>query len=104
MLVTVTAEHIFRGIKKSCSRCPIALAVRDLFPNAELIGAHPKHVNVYENQRVRHFDLPEVAKEFINSFDGCWSVEPFSFEMTEREIASAMPISAVPPAIGVTVQ
>lgn len=68
--------------------CPIALAIRDLFPDATT-GAIRIEFN---NDSSRCIDLPFEAKYFINRFDELWRIPEkrlnlpeFSFEIDVPE-------------------
>jgi hypothetical protein len=62
--ITITADHIQHGQRQSCARCPIALAILELIPLAD--------VNV-DVGVIRIDDLcyavPEVVNTFIYWFD-----------------------------------
>ena len=90
MLVNVKAEHIARSIARggraSCTNCPIALAVIDAIDGVEDISVSKcVGVRVYlGGHRVKRYDLPYLAQDFIDKFDNRLEVEPFSFEMNEK--------------------
>jgi hypothetical protein len=81
--VSVSEIHIKSGIRTDCSRCPIALAIKDVLENESEISVGLGTLKVYEGGVTRHYELPSIAKSFISSFDSKLSVEPFEFEITE---------------------
>lgn len=89
MKITVTQSHIDeaeRDLNDSsniCSKCVIAKAIRDHFPNAE-IGYLKAHLKIKKGQRnvVR---LPAAARDAIRRFDAGIPVSPFTFELDVPE-------------------
>ena len=73
-MINVTQEHINSGIKSDCMLCPIALAVRTLFPIVEVDDC------CIEIGDVQYYSPDSVAK-FIDDFDNGKLVKPFSFEL-----------------------
>lgn len=70
--------------------CPIALAIRELHPDAR--------VDVFDNTAALTLPggtalllarLPQEARRFIDRFDSGEPVEPFEFELTWRTDAEA---------------
>lgn len=76
-VINVTAEDIAAGEQRECDFCPIALALRDAFPDARVISVSPDSVDLDGIE----IDLPDIAVEFIHAFDGGEGGEPFSFEL-----------------------
>ena len=75
--INVRPEHIDRGLRQSCCRCPIALAVCDA------LGCEADDVWVDMGQVIVNNEsasLPEKAVDFYKAFDDGDAVEPFSFE------------------------
>jgi len=79
--ITVTAEHIARGERQSCTRCPIALAIRDAFPGAISFAVGGPMVMLWTGGSEREIDLPAEAFKFVNAFDNGRTVEAFTFEL-----------------------
>lgn len=70
--ITVTAEHIKRGVKDDSFLCPIALAM------IEVIGAE-------EHERVNNGAcLPASVLKFVKRFDSGKPVKPFSFLLRRK--------------------
>ena len=74
MKVTVTQQHINKGIPGTEVRCPIALALKD---------TGTKHLFVkkfYFETDKGIYRLPKAARDFVFKFDYKQEVAPFSFE------------------------
>lgn len=76
MKIKVTQDDIDCGVRKVKSACPVALATKLHFSNADVIVDYDTLFIGYE-----WFTLPEEAKDFINNFDNGDEVEPFEFEV-----------------------
>ena len=76
MKVRVTQEHIDEGIPQECGFCPIAIAIRDQYPN-ESINVDGEEITIGDN----HYLTPESAADFIHRFDFGGKVSPFEFEL-----------------------
>lgn len=77
--VRVLKSDIRKGVEGSCSRCPIAIAVRRLAPRGKSV------VVTWDEAILGHtttYDLPRVASRFIDRFDEGKPVKPFSFTAT----------------------
>lgn len=77
MKITVTEEHIQKGERRSCGRCPIAQAIHESTGVAMEVGiasAWPA------NGPYKCIDLPREAQVFIDRFDRGSRVRPFTFE------------------------
>jgi len=99
--VDVTQEDINTGKPSSFSSCPIALAVKRIYPKAEIVSVGHKEATAYlpEETRFKIFvkskakfiriALPNRARAFITNFDAYGQkdpyVKPFSFEATTFE-------------------
>jgi hypothetical protein len=55
MIFWVTSEHILYGDQRDCSTCPVALAIRDLFPRSHVTVTY--HDVQVDGHRV---DLPPL--------------------------------------------
>lgn len=75
MKIKVTRKHIRKGKRGLSFRCPVALALKEKTKVEWMVGLR------YANSRVKLFDLPPVAVDFIRDFDDGKRVEPFSFEL-----------------------
>ena len=81
MIIKVTQEHIDNGVKFNCSKCPIALAMTEKFPNCAvgLFGYWVDATDLTMDYKL----LPVNANKFIEMFDSGKKVEPFEFEINE---------------------
>jgi len=88
--VKVTEEHIAHGYAESCTKCPIALAIREQvkLDKEQTIFVRPYVATIYYNKdeslKFVSYLLPEAAHQFIKTFDKGREVEPFEFEMKEE--------------------
>jgi hypothetical protein len=76
MKVEVKQEHIDKGVPSNGCECPIALALGEMFPDAQVL--------VCDGRIEVGFEVaapPQEAKEFINDFDDGEPVAPFSFDL-----------------------
>lgn len=89
--IEVTQNHIEAGARRSCDRCPIALALLDAgFPSPYVSSKWARLNHDYgqpEQQGKRQqVSLPEIAQQFVRFFDSPHhSVEPFSFTIKVLE-------------------
>jgi hypothetical protein len=78
--IDVTQDDIKEGEKASAEFCPIACAVRRLFPDSYIRVDDLLEVGPDDSDKdSEYYDLPESALEFIHNFDIGRHVEPFSF-------------------------
>ena len=86
MIINVTQEHINQGWRKSCRRCPVALAIQEVIRDKVIIVS--QRIYIYKDKEA--YDLskwelileyPAIVKTFIDTFDDGGLVEPFSFEI-----------------------
>ena len=81
--VNVTEDHILNGDPEDGCRCPLALAIKDVLPASEpfvIGGFYPKaELEVWGHKA--EASLPIIAVHFMNYYDSCKWVNPFSFEL-----------------------
>lgn len=82
--INVTQQHIEDGARRSCDRCPIALAMLKAgFPSPYISSTWARLNHDYgqpEHQgRRQQVNLPKIVQQFVRSFDSHHSVHPFSF-------------------------
>ena len=79
MKIKVTQEHIHNGTPGDSECCPIALAVKEIFPN--------NHISVCKDCVAIDDDAcnTEAISWFIDDFDRFLDVEPFEFELYELD-------------------
>jgi stringent starvation protein B len=80
MHITVTQDHITRGIRGSGISCPVALAIGERIPQ-ELVGVGSLAVELSIQGTSRHVSLPLNARLAINNYDTGHAIHPFSFEL-----------------------
>lgn len=80
--VSVTQEHIRKGSRHDCSSCPIALALKDMFPGRHVF------VDIISMRVGRHnsYGHCDLTHEFMKDFDNGKPVEPFDFLMVGQDI------------------
>ena len=83
--INVTAEHIAAGVQQSCSHCPVALALADAFPEADVYANGATFDIRPHGGGGLHLDLPGEAEDFIVRFDDDGYGEPFSFTVDYPE-------------------
>jgi hypothetical protein len=78
MKITVTQEHIDKGLQKLLDACPIALALRDATGHVYCVDGE----GIYQWGELGIL-LPPKAKRFIKAFDndGPAAIKPFEFEI-----------------------
>ena len=74
--INVTQNDINKGVKKSCTSCPIARAIKRL-KVVDTVYVYP--FTAYINEQ--HRGLPVEAWQFIQDFDGGREVKPFKFTL-----------------------
>lgn len=82
MIITVTQKHIDEGLIADCSRCPVALAIREVFPYVDEILIRSTDVWLGKGENLIVKELPIGVRFFIRNFDNDKDVKPFSFELT----------------------
>lgn len=75
--IEVSKEDILIGTPRSVYNCPVAWALKRVFPNS--------HVRVADTIFIdgRRFSLPAICNTFMVAFDANKAVEPFEFELGE---------------------
>ncbi len=81
MLVTVTKDHIKNGSTCSNERCPIALALAEMFPDLHPSVRH-RTVVLTGIDTLEYYETSPAARKFIEDFDLDESVVPGTFELT----------------------
>lgn len=76
MKIIVTQEHIDAG-KRDVTHCPIALAVRELFPRTK-VSVHGDWVDIRPGPQ---FTLSDAANDFVSKFDNGFPVAPQELEI-----------------------
>jgi len=81
MLISITQQDIDFGQRGSCSRCPIAIAIRRKIPRAGAIAVSPYSIRWVHDDVWWDAYVPSEVKEFITKFDAYCPVEPMEFEL-----------------------
>ena len=74
--ISVTQQHIDRGLKGSCTKDPIALACQDAGMKKPFIGPYV----ISDNHEVEYY-VPEAARQFMKDYDNDKLVFQFDFEL-----------------------
>lgn len=84
MKVKVEQRHIDNGMEFDACKCPIALALREMFPETEIYVCGKDNPTTIRIERII-YEIPDKAIEFITDFDlaGSARVEPFEFELED---------------------
>lgn len=87
--IEVTPEDIAAGVPVTSRYCPIAFAVKRVFPKAFSVSVSPIDITIGRGGLVgrptdvmAHYRLPMSASRFIRAFDAGGQVEPITFEAT----------------------
>ena len=82
--VNVTAYDIEKGVQTSCMRCPIARAFKRKIrtqKDVAFVVSH-KEIRVYwKSVRIGVYPLPQIAQNFIRTFDAGGIVDPTKFSV-----------------------
>lgn len=89
--VHVTKDDVERGQRGLANRCPVAIALRRLFPasfsvrvtafdDAQTFGLRWS-ASIQSFKGSLSFNIPEDVVERINSFDGDGKMEPFTWHI-----------------------
>jgi hypothetical protein len=86
--VDVTREHICDGRSGDACECPVALALKSIFPYAQrvTVGRNILMVKHYRRIYFTFYVMPQSVQDFILAFDGGGSgpLAPFSFELVKE--------------------
>jgi hypothetical protein len=78
--VSVTAEHIARGVREDCEKCPVALAIFDAFPDLTYISVGPENILMQFGPEAEiRLGVPSEVLTFIWDYDDDGQVDPFTF-------------------------
>ena len=83
MTVTVTQEHIDKGMKRNCRLCPIALSIWEAMPELYDLKVQGSGITLFAEDSFRTFDLSQEAYRWLVSYDASGFVEPITFEAKE---------------------
>lgn len=78
MKIYVTKKDIKEGVTGSICLCPVALALKRRTKKVWMVYGHGvKEVGIFKPSQL----LPPKACRFVDDFDNCFPVKPFSFEL-----------------------
>ncbi len=84
--VKVLQHHIDEGTCGNIFGCAVALALREMFPDAFRISTGSRTFRLTDFSGVEYqYSLPGVARCFITYFDDLQSVQPFEFTAHQVE-------------------
>ena len=80
MKFTVTEDNIINGEHLDSKQCPVALAIRDVFPRKGEILVSLSYILI----GTKYYKTPLKVRKFIDKFDGFileGRINPFTFEL-----------------------
>ena len=96
MKIQVKQDHIDRGKREHCQKCPIALAISEAFPGTQVsVFARIRNTIIDDGDFVYRayvrIDaigriLPDSVSQFIDDFDFLRPVQPFEFDLNYNKI------------------
>ena len=98
MKIQVTNDDLGKGERGSCEWCPVALAIQRTYAlkngKDKMVTVDGDRVGIWDkNNGEQHYQLPQITRDFVNSFDNYSKVEdgdfwkyfkPFSFKIGKR--------------------
>lgn len=79
MIIQVTQADIDKGVRCSCARCPIALALSRALKIDVQTDGHIFWFKEFLDSNI--YRLPTTVARFVEKFDAKEAVEPLSFEI-----------------------
>ncbi len=83
--VKVTRKHINNGVRRTCSQCPVALAIAEklnvLTPD---VSVAQSRLYVFDKDCRVAMNTPDKVRRFIEKFDERQPVRGFTFELTTK--------------------
>lgn len=78
----VTAEHLKNGQRQKCHTCPVALAVKAIFPGM-LVNVTNRYITVLnaKGSWVLYAITPPEIAEYVDLIDEGEPVDPYRFEI-----------------------
>lgn len=94
-LIDITSEHIENGRGGSCTKCPIALALREEYKTYDVKVKNDGDANLYVDDKLLtiHHNQQSDVQDFIELFDETdgvdenlymETVKPFTLKIIER--------------------
>lgn len=80
MKIDVTQEDINQGVRRACTKCPIAIAITRQTGLRAMVS--PATILIVDARiEIITIETPSSAKTFIGLYDQFNLVEPFAFEL-----------------------
>ena len=88
--ISVTREHIAKGKRRDCERCPVALAIRDALPDLIYTRVGPINIALQRDagEYLTYFAFPPEVLDFVRDYDGRRGSKPFTFELDYPAVAA----------------
>lgn len=80
MTINVTQEDINKGVRNSCTKCPVALAVHRALNKMVRVGFSGVRVE-FSIGVLQFLRIPQECQDFMARFDFGMPVQPFEFEI-----------------------
>ena len=81
MMISVTANHITRGIPGSQCFCPVALAIKDAL-GPDLVNVEVKDYGItIQTTYTHYYQMSSKVLHFVRRFDARLPVVSFEFEL-----------------------
>lgn len=91
--IRVEQRDIDRAIRKSSSRCVVALAVARQIPDASRIEVDVQTIRFTQGDERRTFIVPPAVAGYVCDFDAGDEISPFAFRLrTDREVITRKPV------------
>lgn len=83
LTVTVTADHIERGMPFLCTACPVAMAIEDALGDRcnYSPSVYPHTLILWADGGRTVIPTPDPVRAFVESYDDGRSVQPFTFTL-----------------------
>lgn len=83
--VDVTQQDIYVGMRRNCTRCPVALALARTLGNTFIAVVRPTYLHVTSKTAVHVVPLPVDEIQRIRLYDEGLAMEAHSFSFTLQE-------------------
>lgn len=84
MLIEVTQNDIEMGLRDNCRSCPVARALTRATGKPWQVHADRFQLDQHECDTL-DAEMPGAVSDFVQEFDACRPVQPFSFEFPDQE-------------------
>lgn len=83
MKINVSEQNIKEGRPESCEWCPVARALREIYPSAGTVEVDTDYIRVWIPHAQR-WKTPDIVADFIAAFDAGEPVAPIAFDLDEE--------------------